>query len=150
MKPLIVLILTFIVAAFALKVVQGHHHLALAGRIALSVMLVFTAIGHFIYTKGMVMMVPPSIPMKVQLVYFTGVFEILAAVGLLIDGFKVFTGWALIVFFILLLPANIYAAIRHIDYQRADFKGPGVNYLWFRISLQLFFVGWTYISTVRF
>jgi uncharacterized membrane protein len=55
----------------------------------------------------------------------------------------------LIVFFVLLLPANINAAIKHIDYQKGTFEGQGLNYLWFRIPLQILFIVWTYMSAIK-
>ena len=116
----------------------------------MSVMLVFTAIGHFAFTKGMAMMIPDFMPYKTEVVYLTGVIEIIAAVGLLIPSSRVWTGWALILFFILLLPGNIKAAIDHVDYQKATLDGSGPTYLWFRIPLQLLFIAWTYLSAIRF
>jgi hypothetical protein len=55
----------------------------------------------------------------------------------------------LMVFFILLMPGNIKAAIYHIDYQKGTFDGNGPTYLWFRIPLQLLFIVWTYICSIR-
>lgn len=52
----------------------------------------------------------------------TGIIEIAAATGLFIPGLSVVTGWLLIVFFILILPANIYAAVKHVDYGLKFFK----------------------------
>jgi uncharacterized membrane protein len=68
---------------------------------------------------------------------------------LLIPNFKVYAAWILIVFFILILPANIHAALKHIDYQKGTFDGNGLPYLWFRISLQIFFIVWTYLCTLK-
>jgi uncharacterized membrane protein len=68
---------------------------------------------------------------------------------LLIPKLSVVSGWILIVFFLLLLPANIYASIKHIDFQKATFDGNGLAYLWFRIPLQIFFIIWTYISAIK-
>ena len=116
----------------------------------MSAMLLFTAIAHFAFTKGMIMMIPDLIPFKKGMVYFTGVIEIAAAVGVLIPGLQVLTGWLLILFFLLLLPANINAAIRHIDYQKGSFEGPGAKYLWFRVPLQILFILWTYFAAVKF
>ena len=149
MKPLIVLLISFAVSVFALRVIQKQYDVALSARIALSAMLVFTALAHFAFTKGMTMMMPDFVPYKKQLVYFTGIIEILAAIGLLIPNLRVLTGWLLIVFFIMLLPANIYAALKHVDYQRGTFEGSGTNYLWFRVPLQVLFILWTYISVIR-
>ncbi len=150
MKPLLVLLVTFVISVYTLKLMHKEYNFALAARIALSVMLVFTAIAHFVYTKGMTMMIPAFIPYKRELVYFTGFIEILAAIGLLIPNLRVHTAWLLILFFLVLLPANINAAIKYIDYQKGTFDGRGLNYLWFRIPLQVLFMVWTYISAVRF
>ena len=149
MKPLIVLLISFAISVFTLRVIQKQYDVALSARIALSAMLVFTALAHFAFTKGMTMMMPDFVPYKKQLVYFTGIIEILAAIGLLIPNLRVLTGWLLIVFFIMLLPANIYAALKHVDYQRGTFEGSGTNYLWFRVPLQVLFILWTYLSVIR-
>lgn len=149
MKPLIVLLSVFLISLLTTKFVRGHYDVALSGRIAMSAMLVFTAIGHFAFTDGMVMMLPDFIPFKTEVVYFTGIIEIAAALGLLIPHLRIITAWLLIVFFILILPANIYAAIKQVDYQKATFDGNGLSYLWFRIPLQILFMVWTYFSAIK-
>ncbi|MEO1484096.1 MAG: hypothetical protein AAFU57_00025 [Bacteroidota bacterium] len=53
MKPLIVLLTSFVIAIFAVKWVTKQYDFALSARIAMAVMLCFTAIGHFAFTKGM-------------------------------------------------------------------------------------------------
>jgi uncharacterized membrane protein len=149
MKPLLVLLTTFALAVFTLRLIRNEFELALPARIAMSCMLLFTAMAHFAFTKGMTMMIPDFIPYKKELVYLTGLIEIFAAAGLLIPGLRIPTAWLLILFFIALLPANIHAAARHIDYQKANFEGIGLNYLWFRVPLQVLFILWTYISAIR-
>jgi uncharacterized membrane protein len=42
---------------------------------------------------------------------------------------------------------NIYAATQHIDIEKGTFTGPTTPYLWFRIPLQLLFIGWVYYSS---
>ena len=64
MKPLLVLILTFTIAVITLKGIQKQYDFALSSRIALSAMLLFTAVGHFAFTKGMTMMIPNVAPYK--------------------------------------------------------------------------------------
>lgn len=150
MKPLIVLLSVFVTSIFVTKLFRDNFEFALAGRIALSAMLAFTAVAHFVFTKGMAMMLPDFIPYKTETVYITGVIEIVAAVGLIIPSFRVITAWLLVAFFMLILPANIYAAIRLIDYQKGSFTGSGPVYLWFRIPLQILFILWTYFSAIRY
>ena len=149
MKPLIVLLSVFAVSLFATKIFRGNYDFALSGRIAMSVMLVFTAVAHFAFIKGMVMMLPDFIPYKTTTVYLTGIIEIAAAVGLFIPSLRIVTAWLLIAFFLLILPANIFAAIKHIDYQKGTSDGNGLTYLWFRIPLQILFIVWTYLSAIK-
>lgn len=148
MKPLIVLLITFIIFLLSYRLVRGIYDFALAARVAMSVMLLFTAIGHFAFTKGMTMMLPDFFPYKVSIVYLTGFIEIAAAVGLFISSIRHITAWLLIVFFILILPANIYAAMQQVDYQKGTLDGDGINYLWFRIPLQVLFILWVYFSAL--
>src|SRR5690606_776566 len=149
MMPLIVLLAAFFLSLLLLKWIHNQFLLALAGRIAMSVMLFFTAVGHFAFTEGMALMIPSFVPFKQEMVYFTGVVEIAGAVGLLVPRLSTLTAWLLISFFILVLPANIYAALQHVDYQNATVNGQGPDYLWFRIPLQFLFIIWVYLSVIR-
>ncbi len=148
MKPFFVLIVSFAVSFFAIRFIAGTPDPFLAGNIAMSVMLVLTAIGHFAFVKGMELMMPPFIPFKAAIVYITGIIEIMAAAGLLIPSLQLLTAYLLILFFILVLPVNLYAAARHVDYQNATHEGPGLSYLWFRIPFQLFLIAWVYLCNI--
>lgn len=149
MKPLIVLLLAFSISLFSISTFSGTYDLAFAGRVALSVTLLFTAIAHFMFPVGMSHMLPGFIPYKMAMVYFTGIIEIVAAIGLFIPAIRTVVAWLLILFFILVLPANIHAAIKHIDYQKGTADGNGLMYLWFRIPLQVLFIVWTYLSAIK-
>ena len=149
MKPLILLLLSFALSIFVIKIITTEYDFALSARIAMSIMLLFTAIGHFAFTKGMSMMIPEFVPFKESVVYLSGIFEILLALGLLIPKFQTVSGWALVAFLLLMLPANIYASMKHVNYQKGTFDGNGLTYLWFRIPLQFLFIVWTYISAIK-
>ncbi|MDG3581962.1 MULTISPECIES: DoxX family protein [Galbibacter] len=149
MKPLIVLIGSFLFSALLLKLIHRHIDYKLAARIAMTLMLVFTAIGHFAFGKGMQQMLPDFIPYRFEIVILTGIMEICLAIGLLFPQYRIIVGWMLIAFFVLVLPANIYAALNHINYQTGEYNGNGLTYLWFRVPLQLFFIVWVYFSSLR-
>ena len=149
MKPFIILLAAFAISLVITKLFTGEVDYPLSGKIGMSVMLVFTSMAHFIYTKGMVMMMPGLIPYKKGLVYLTGLIEIAAAAGLLIFPLSRITAWLLILFFVLVLPANIRAAVGNVNYQKGDSNGSGVRYLWFRIPLQLFFILWVYFFAIK-
>ncbi|GGF28271.1 hypothetical protein GCM10011339_15600 [Echinicola rosea] len=112
-------------------------------------MLVFTAMGHVMFTSGMAKMVPAFIPSKTAVVYFTGLVEIAAAIGLHLRSTQRLTGMLLLIFFILILPANINASLQELNYKTGQSNGPGVAYLWFRIPFQLFLMIWTSWCAIR-
>jgi len=149
MKPFILLVIVFILSLAATRIFGGAFDYALSGNIAMAAMLLLTSLGHFRFTKGMSMMLPAFIPFKTAMVYFTGLVEIAAAIGLLLPRFRHLTGCWLIVFFVLMLPVNINAAIKKIDYEKGDYTGSGLSYLWFRVTLQVLFIGWVWFFSVK-
>lgn len=149
MKPLLVLISVFALGLIVIKFWTKKANSQLAGRIAMSAMLVFTAVAHFVFTEGMAQMIPDFFPLKKELVYLTGILEILFAIGLLIPRTKIIAGWTLIVFFLAVLPANIKAAMENINYQTGELDGNGIEYLWFRIPLQILFIAWVFFSAIK-
>lgn len=146
MKPFLILIAAFILSLAGSGFFSGSAGTAAAGCIAMAVMLLFTGIAHFVKPKEMMLMLPPVVPARIFLILITGIFEIAGAIGLLIPQTRTLTGWSLIVFFLLILPANIYAAVA--PKTKTNFTGQGLKYLWFRIPLQLFFIIWAYIFAV--
>lgn len=112
---------------------------------ALAAMLVLTGTTHFlpdalaggpVPTHGdFVPMVPPFVPFPGFQVYLTGVLELLGALGLVLTRTRRVAGVGLVALFVVLLPANIYAAIADIA-----FNGAPATPLWFRIPEQLLYI----------
>lgn len=73
-------------------------------RVGLSLFFVITAIAHFTGTEEMAAMIPSSIPYRIELIYFTGVLELLGAIGVWIPRLQRLTGFLLILMLIGLLP----------------------------------------------
>ena len=44
---------------------------------------------------------------------------------------------------------NSFSSIEHINLYEANYNGAGLEYLWFRIPLQLFFIVWIYLSAIK-
>lgn len=142
MAPLIILLVSFGIIFLINKLFLNRRlSLSFCGRISLSIMLLFTGITHFTNTGLMIQMLPDFFPIKKEIIYFTGVLELLAAAGLVIAKFSRLTSILLIIFFLLVLPANIIGSIKQV---RLGGMESGVNYLYFRIPLQVFFILWTY------
>jgi uncharacterized membrane protein len=113
-------------------------------KVGLSLFFAFTAVGHFIRTDEMSAMLPPWVPYRAPLIYFTGVLEILGAIGLWLPGLTRLTGLCLILMLISFLPANIYSAIDRVEFGG---HGAGPAYLLVRIPFQLFLIWWIYWAT---
>lgn len=148
MKPFFVLLISFIVSLFVIKWCKGLFDYSLSGSIAMAVMLMFTAFGHFKFPKGMAMMIPNPVPFKMFIVYISGIFEILLGIALLFPSIKNVAAWSLIIFFVLILPSNIYAAYKNVNLEKANYEGAGLSYLWWRVPLQIFFIAWVYFFCI--
>lgn len=150
MKPLIVLVSVFGLSMLFSYTFHQREDLYFSGRLALCVMLLFTSIAHFVFIKGMVLMVPPFIPdaIKKLIVIITGLIEIAGAVGIMLYETRITAGYLLVIFLIAMLPANVYATQRRVNMEQGDFSGPGMYYLIFRIPMQLFLLVWTYYFAI--
>lgn len=110
---------------------------------ALAIMLVMTASAHFVPSGVTVMpthddlvrMVPPAVPYPSAIVYLTGVLEILGALGLIIGRTRRAAAYCLAVLFVVLLPANIYAATANIS-----LAGEPASPLWQRVPEQILYI----------
>lgn len=146
MAPLVVLVLTTLVTrSIGALGVSSLRNWATSTRVGLAVMFLFTAVAHFGSLRAdLVAMVPPWVPDPEFAVSFTGVCEILGAVGLLVPRTRRLAAIALIVFLVAVLPANIHAA-------RADLtlSGDPVTPLVPRLALQLVFIGLLWWTGVR-
>jgi uncharacterized membrane protein len=107
-----------------------------AARYALSTMLLFTASAHFSRMRDdLVRMMPPSFPWPRALVFFTGLCEVAGAIGLLLPLTRRAAGFALILFFIAVFPANVRAARSGVA-----LRGKPATALWLRAPMQLLFI----------
>lgn len=113
-------------------------------RVGLSLFFIFTGLGHFLRTQQMAAMLPLNVPYRTELVYLTGILELLGAIGVWIPRLTRLTGFLLILMLIAILPANIYSAINRVDFGGHD---AGPVYLLVRIPFQLFVIWWTYFAT---
>lgn len=134
---LVITLLSYFSPRFSLQ-------LSTRARIGLSLFFLFTGIGHFIRTEPMAAMLPPSVPYRVELIYLTGVFELLGAVGVWIPKLMKITGVCLILMMLAVLPANIYSAFNRVEFGGHEY---GPIYLLVRVPFQLFVIAWSYIAT---
>ena len=113
-------------------------------RVGLSLFFVFTALGHFIRSAEMSAMLPPFVPYRIEIIYLTGVLELLGAVGVWIPRLMKLTGFCLILMLVCVLPSNIYSAVNRVDFGGHE-SGP--VYLLIRVPFQFFVIWWIYFAT---
>ena len=111
------------------------------GQIGVTLVFLFTGLGHFIKTEAMAQMLPPRVPLRIPLIYVTGVLELLGGVAVLWPPTSRWAGIMLCIFLVSVLPSNVYAAIHRVDFGG---HGMGPKYLLVRVPLQLFLIGWIY------
>ncbi|MFT5064213.1 MAG: putative membrane protein [Gammaproteobacteria bacterium] len=68
-------------------------------------------IGHFVVPQFFIDIVPPYLPYPEALVYISGVFEILGALGLFLPQTRQWAGYGLIALSVCVFPANIHMAM---------------------------------------
>ena len=143
----IILILAFLLVPFFGLGFFGVAEVS-RGRIATTCVFLFTGLGHFLQSKPMSAMIPVQVPkpFRLPIIYASGVFEIVAALALLVPGWSRPIGILLCLFLVAVLPANIDAALRRVPFggHRA-----GPSYLLIRVPLQLALLRWIYWFQVR-
>src|SRR5476651_1975493 len=98
---------------------------------------------HFINADFYLKIMPPYLPLYLELVYLSGVCEIALGLLLLIPRFSRFAAWGIIALLIAVFPANIYV------YQHQDLlPAPPILHL-MRLPLQGVFILWAFWHTRR-
>ncbi|MDQ1095590.1 MULTISPECIES: DoxX family protein [Chryseobacterium] len=150
MKLLVIMFGSFLLALVGTRVFQGEWNILFSGNFGMAIFLFFTGIAHFRYQKGMAMMIPDFIPAKIFWVYATGFIEIAAGIGLLIPSLRELTAVLLIIFFMLVFVANINSSRKRINLFKADYTGPGMNYLYKeRLPMQIILIAWTWFFGIH-
>lgn len=96
---------------------------------------------HFVKPDFYMKIMPPYLPLHLELVYPSGVFEIALGLLLLVPRFSRFAAWGIIALLIAIFPANIYV-YRHQELVPA---APLVHLL--RLPLQAVFILWAFWHT---
>ena len=106
-------------------------------------MFILTGILHFIIPKTYVRIMPDYIPKKEAMVFWSGVFEVLGGIGIMISFSKTFSAIGLILLLIAVFPANI-------DMFRKAYKKRGFTLYTFatliRLPIQFWLMYWVFAA----
>ena len=114
-------------------------------RVLMGVLFILAGVMHFVRLQFYLNIMPPFLPYHLELVYISGVLEILGGFGVLIPSFRRFSGYGLIGLLIAVFPANIYMLTHNIEvvgFTQFTYM------LILRLPLQLIFIAWVYWCTI--
>jgi uncharacterized membrane protein len=117
----------------------------LTKRLALLGLALFFVVGganHFLNPDYYVPMMPPQLPAHLELVYLSGVFEILGGIGVLVPRVRSAAGWGLIALLVAIFPANVHMALNP-----ESFPDIAPAALYARLPFQVLFVVWAWWAT---
>lgn len=115
-------------------------------RVLLALFFIVGGILHFVKTPLYLTIMPPYLPYRLELVYISGVFEILGGIGVLVPALRRYAGYGLIALVVAVTPANIQMAI---DYLQRDGLTAFTVLLLLRLPLQLLIIYWIYWCTKK-
>ena len=102
----------------------------------------FAGISHFLNPKFFLRIVPPYIPMKLTVVYLSGVGEIFLGIALIPEVTRSLAAWGVIALLFAVFPANIY----HYTSKGAGMKIP-MWLLALRLPIQFLLIAWAWLYT---
>lgn len=110
----------------------------------LAAIFIVAGINHFVNPRFYVKIMPPYIPYHLQLVYLSGILEILGGLGVLFALTRQWAGYGLIALMIAVFPANIYMAMNPDLFART---APAWA-LYVRLPLQFLLIWWIHQTTI--
>jgi uncharacterized membrane protein len=110
--------------------------------ISMSCFYIYVGIKHFIDPHWFINIVPPYLPWHLELVYLSGLFEIILGLLLLIPKTRKLAAYGLIVLLIAVYPANIYLAFNELPQKMIGISSFAAS--WIRLPIQFIFIGLAY------
>jgi uncharacterized membrane protein len=110
-------------------------------RYVFGLLFVGAGVNHFVNPGFYLKIMPPYLPLHLELVYLSGVFEIVLGALLLFRRWARLAAWGLILLLIAVFPANIYA------YQHQDILPMSPTAHLLRLPLQAVLILWAYWYT---
>ena len=100
---------------------------------------------HFANPGFYLPMMPPYLPHHLELVYLSGLAEIVLGVAVLVPQTRRLAAWGIILLLIAVFPANLHIAMNDVPLAGAE-HGAG-EWNWVRLPLQAVLIGWAWSYT---
>lgn len=108
-------------------------------RFAMAVSLLFVGLDHWLTPGRYLPMMPPWVPLHLEVVLFTGAAEIAGAFGLLIPRLRRLAGLVLAIYFVAVFPANLHNALNGLAVEGLP---QAQWYYWVRLAFQPLAIWW--------
>ena len=143
-------LLSYWLALWILSQFLCKHHLkshALKARISFSLSFIIIGAVHVIKPESLAYMIEDILPFSIFIVVATGVMEIALGLLLLVKKWQNKIAWLIIIYLVLIFPANINVAVN-------DLAAPGglpstPFYIWSRLFFQPVYIAWVYFSSIK-
>jgi uncharacterized membrane protein len=106
---------------------------------------VYAGIMHFLNPDFYLRIMPPYLPWHLELVYLSGVAEIVLGAAVLVPRLRRLAAWGIIALLIAVFPANIHQAVNNVPMGDAE-VGLGI-WNWVRLPFQAVFIAWAWWYT---
>jgi len=84
------------------------------GRFLVGMSFVTVGVTHFTNPDPFLTIMPPALPWHLELVYISGLFEIMGGLGLLLTATRRLAGWGLLALLVAVFPANIHMLMNEV------------------------------------
>lgn len=113
-------------------------------RVILAIFFISVGIMHFVRTSFFMAIMPPYLPYHLELVYISGIFEMLGGIGILVPQVRKWAGYGLILLLIAVFPANVQMLINAV---KASESTATIIVLILRLPIQPLLIYWVYRCT---
>lgn len=115
-----------------------------AAHLWLAVNMIGIGVAHFVLPDFFVAIMPPQLPLHLELVVISGFFEIAGGVGLLIPKTRTLAAYGCIALYLAVYPANLHMAFNEVTQPMPGGPIAPVWVLWARLPLQFVFIAWAW------
>jgi uncharacterized membrane protein len=119
--------------------------LKLVSLVVMAAFYAFAGVNHFVNPAFYLPIMPPYLPWHEELVFLSGVAEIVVAVGLLIPATRVAAAWATIALLVAVFPANLHMALADVPVGDPPESAGALR--WVRLPLQGVLIAWAWWHT---
>ncbi len=110
--------------------------------LALSFFFMGAGANHFVAPDFYVDIMPAYLPLHLELVYLSGVFEVVGGLAVLVPRLRALAGWMLVALLVAVFPANLNMAL-----EPDHFPGLSAVALYVRLPVQGLLIAWAYWAT---